>query len=223
MPEVVRSALLYFTAVVVVSAVTVVAILELPLVIGMPTVFMVGAGLLLSLWIQRHPSSIAEGAQALRVERVQRQAEMRRTVLYDGDAGLYQRWYMELRLSEESARCVRYGISMALLVVRLNASKITGRAEDGWQSEANQAAFLTAKTVRTVDLSALLGPREFAVCLVHCDRRGANVAAARLEKALRSYMPSVGLVVIPEEKVEPKHLIELARSRAYAAGQKLAA
>ena len=73
---------------------------------------------------------------------------------------------------------------------------------------------MTARSIRTVDLAAILGPMEFVVCLVHCDRAGSAIALTRLVKALDGYEPSTGVALYPEDNCEPKQLIELARSRA---------
>lgn len=51
-------------------------------------------------------------------------ASTRRTVLFDPDLGLYQRWYFEFRLKEEVARATRFGTPFALLLA--NPSRPTG-------------------------------------------------------------------------------------------------
>lgn len=136
--------------------------------------------------------------------------------LYDENLGLYQPWYLEMRLLEESRRCLRYGLSMSLIVVKLSSESLRNLREGAWQPDATQAAYLTARTVRAVDLTAVIGPTEFAICLVHCDRTGAESAIARLQEALKKYEPLIGAVVFPEDKVESKHMLQLARSRAVA-------
>ena len=148
-------------------------------------------------------------------DQVRRQVEgVRRTVLFDGTLGLYQRWYFELRLKEEMERCLRYDLSMAVVVVQLADDGKGDAADQDWQAEASEAAYVTARAVRTVDLTATVGAREFAVCLVHCDRDGATVAMQRLAGVLGAHDCSIGTAVFPEDNCEPKQLVELARSRA---------
>src|SRR4051812_49267870 len=51
---------------------------------------------------------------------LQRQVDgLRRTALYDAELGVYQGWYFDLRLREEAARCKRYGLSMAVVIVKV--------------------------------------------------------------------------------------------------------
>jgi GGDEF domain-containing protein len=150
------------------------------------------------------------------LEQIKRQVEgVRRTVLYDGDIGLYQGWYFELRLREEAQRCDRYGLSFAVIAVRLLNLQRYDVAEDAWQRQASQAAYLAAKSVRTVDLAASIGAGEFAICLVHCDQAGAERAVLRLAEALRDHPCEIGISTYPEDKLDhPGMLVDLAFSRA---------
>jgi GGDEF domain-containing protein len=165
-------------------------------------------------WSRANAATIAPSHELLASPAKRELQQARRMVLYDENLGLYQRWYLELRLAEEMARCKRYGLSMALIVVSLVRTSLVYMSGDGWKDDASQAAYTTARSVRTVDLTAALGPGEFAVCLVHCDKDGAEIAKKRLENTLKLYGPSIGLVVFPLEKVEPKRMIQLAQSRA---------
>ncbi|MGE3982932.1 MAG: GGDEF domain-containing protein [Dehalococcoidia bacterium] len=169
---------------------------------------------LLCIWGGRNPSPSVATRDALVLRVNQQKKPSRNSVLQEGHLGLYQSWYLEMRLAEEMARCRRYGLSMALIVVRLERTSVVQLSMDGWQDDACEAAYTTAQSVRSVDLTAALGPHEFAVCLVHCDREGAETAQARIEKALAAYGPRSGLVVYPSEKVDLKQMIRLARSRA---------
>lgn len=147
------------------------------------------------------------------VARARQRAEgARRTVLYDGDYGLYQLWYFHLRVREEAERCRRYGLSMAVLVVRLDPS-ITDQEERPWQMEIAHAAHLTAKSVRAVDITAVVERRTFSLCLVHCDRVGAETASIRILRALKHFNPVIGSVVFPEENVDAGSLLEVAQER----------
>src|SRR6476661_1195701 len=80
---------------------------------------------------------------------LQNQVEQTRS---DGPAGLHQRWYMEWRLRQEVARCRRYGLSMAVIVVKVEGPE--GMPPEAWLPEASKAAELTANSVRNVALAA---------------------------------------------------------------------
>jgi diguanylate cyclase (GGDEF)-like protein len=137
----------------------------------------------------------------------------RRLAIYDETSGLYNRWYLDLRLQEEAERCDRYGLSMAVIVMKLSLA-LADLSEDTWGRAAADLAQRMARTVRSVDLTASLGPMEFAICLVHCDRAGAERAIARLRRDVAAREAEIGLAVYPEEKCEPRALVELARGRA---------
>ena len=139
---------------------------------------------------------------------------IRRTALYDADLGLYQAWYFGLRLTEESERCRRYGLSIAVLVVKVPVLLHPSVSEQGWRIQAAKAAYVTARSVRTVDLAASLGAMEFGLCLVHCDHAGAEAAARRLDQELSDYKCLIGIAIYPEDNCDAKALVALARGRA---------
>ncbi len=137
----------------------------------------------------------------------------RRLAIYDSASGLYNRWYLELRLQEEFLRCKRYGVSMAVVVIRLGSVALSELSLDSWGGLASTLAHTMAQSVRAVDITAALGPLEFAICLVHCDRAGALSALDRVLEDLHGHPADVGLAVYPEDDCDGKALIELARGR----------
>ncbi|HEX5368518.1 MAG TPA: hypothetical protein VFY10_03805 [Dehalococcoidia bacterium] len=146
---------------------------------------------------------------------MERSNEQRRTAIRDDSTGLLNRWYLDRRLDEEAARCKRYGYSMAIVTLRAAVLDLPGISVDGWQVEAAQAAHRAVQVIRNVDLSASLAPFEFALCLVHCDRDGAERVVERLVRELRDYDCSIGVSVYPDDNCEPAALIELARVRSH--------
>jgi GGDEF domain-containing protein len=147
------------------------------------------------------------------VAQVRRRIEStRRHAMYDETTDLYQRWYFELRLQEEANRCLRYDLSMAVLVVSAGEMSVSDFTESDWLVVASAAAYRTARSVRNVDLVAALAPLEFALCLVHCDRQGADTAAGRVAEQLEGGC-RIGIAVYPADGCEPKELLPLARSR----------
>lgn len=133
--------------------------------------------------------------------------------IYDFQSGLYKRAYLDLRLHEEHLRCRRYGTSMALLTIKLGAVDLAAFSTDSWGSQVADLAHTVATTVRAVDITAALAPLEFAICLVHCNRQGAEQAIARLLRELKGLPAEIGLAVFPDDDCDGKDLIELARSR----------
>ncbi len=144
---------------------------------------------------------------------LERSTQARRFSIRDDTTGLLNRWYLERRLIEEAARCTRYGYSMAVVVLQTAVPNLSGISIDGWQAQSADAAQRCLNVIRNVDLSALLGPFEFAICLVQCDRAGAAQAINRLISELTEYKCSAGVAVLPEDDCEPNAMIELARMR----------
>jgi GGDEF domain-containing protein len=140
--------------------------------------------------------------------------KIRRTALFDAELGVYQSWYFELRLGEEIDRCRRYGDPLTVLVLKILPEEVGEENVAGWRASAAQAAHMTAQTVRTVDLTASLGPMEFGICLIHCDEDGAAAARKRLATALSHFRCSIGYAVALRDADEPRALISFARSRA---------
>jgi len=144
---------------------------------------------------------------------MERSAQARRFSIRDEATGLLNRWYLERRLNEEAARCKRYGYPMAVVVLKTAVPNLGGISIDGWQEQSAEAAQRCLNVIRNVDLSALLGPFEFAICLVQCDRASADLAIGRLIQELHEYNCSAGVAVLPDDECEPSAMIELARMR----------
>jgi GGDEF domain-containing protein len=138
----------------------------------------------------------------------------KRLGIYDSNSGLFNRTYLELRLHEETQRCDRYGHSMALVVLRFGRVPLADLSTDSWAPTANRLGRDMAQTVRSVDITAALGPGEFAICLVHCDRAGADKALKRVLRGLEGEDLEVGVVVHPEDGIEASEMVEIARDRA---------
>jgi GGDEF domain-containing protein len=198
--------------------VTLVGVLGLP-VLGMPVALVLGAIVagIQAFVLRLHFMEPADGDEDYDklVTQVQRQVDgARKSAIYDPNLGLYQRWYLETRLKQEIARSRRYGLSLALIVVRFEQRGAAQLTEEAWQAQAVEAARMLGTGVRNVDLAAIIGEREFAISLVHCDRRGAGIAMERLSEALgKRFDFKMGLTVFPDDDAEPGRLIELAQAR----------
>src|SRR3954447_26264892 len=125
--------------------------LPLPLLVGL---LVIAADLqFLMLRVRLEAPSVYDAAHEEAVMALQSQVEQTRN---DGPAGLHQRWYMEWRLRQECARCRRYGLSLAVIAVKVEGPE--GMPENAWLQEADQAAATMAATIRNVDLAAEIGP-----------------------------------------------------------------
>jgi hypothetical protein len=129
----------------------------------------------------------------------------------DGPAGLHQRWYMEWRLRQECARCRRYGLSLAVIAVKVDGPE--GVPQAAWLPEAYRAAESMATAIRNVDLAAEIGPGLYAVSLVHCDQVAAVAAMGRLAYELKGFDLQMGYVVFPDDDVAAGDIVDLAFSR----------
>lgn len=177
----------------------------------MAVVFGMAQAVMWSMWAPE--AKAASPAEDKVLDLMERSNEQRRVSIRDESTGLLNRWYLERRLEEESARCRRYGYSMAVVVLKAAILQPQGISADGWQVESARAAHRVGQVVRTVDLSAALAPFEFALCLVHCDREGAERAIERLIAELSEYECSAGVAVFPEDDCAARAMIELARVR----------
>jgi GGDEF domain-containing protein len=201
-------------AVLALAMATAVGLLALPSPFAAVVPAVVGAAQFLVLRVQFAVTQEAGQQYDKVLDQVQRQVEgVRNAAIYDATLGLYQRWYLEGRLKQELARCRRYGLSLALIVVRFERKGFDPLSDAAWQAEAVQAAYAVGTSVRNVDLAAMIAEREFAVSLVHCNRKGAEVAMERLSQVLEAHDFKMGLAVFPEDDAEPTRLIELAQGR----------
>ena len=192
--------------------------LPIPLVLGVVVVALYLQVLAFRIRTQPQPveeTDYSEEASDKVATDVQRRVARSRAAQLEGPIGLHQRWYMELRLRQELARCRRYGLSMALIVVKLNVAKDKDddTSDSGWLTEAAHAADLTARSLRNVDMAAELSPTEFSLSLVHCNENGAEAAMQRLSRELHGFDIEMGYAVYPKDDVSPTELIERARSR----------
>jgi len=137
----------------------------------------------------------------------------RRLAIFDQESGLYSRWYFEFRLHEECLRARRYDLAVTVLSVRSTSALSRQLAPESWARRAALAAERAARSVRCTDLTASIGTSEFAVCLLHCDRRGAGSALRRLMDSLEGPDWQVGMATFPDDGSEGKALLDLALGR----------
>lgn len=178
--------------------------------------FVAGTGALMGLLSLRRDS----GGKALDESRfsvgqmLERQIQKgRRISIQDPITGVLQKWYFDLRLSEEIDRCKRYGVPMALLRV---GAPLNSTNRDPWGSSDRewQLAQAVSRRLRAVDIAARIAGLEFIICLPHTDLKGAEVAAKRLHEDLKGWSLSVAIATYPEDGEDVRGLIDTALTRA---------
>jgi GGDEF domain-containing protein len=139
------------------------------------------------------------------------------------DTELYRRWYLEYRIKQEGDRCQVYGSSMAVVVVRLGSTELANWAGNFWTEQVSVATPVLLKFVRSIDICAPIGPLEFAIMLVQCNRQAAEGVAAQISERFRAQDCETGAAAFPEDRCEPAALVELARGRVRRRGTWVAA
>jgi GGDEF domain-containing protein len=99
---------------------------------------------------------------------------------------LFGRRAWEQLLTAEEARCVRYGHPACILVIDVHEGPTAPVVEDEDAQEAliYSAAQAISAVTRTKDVIARLGPRQFGVLAVECDRHGAKALLGRINEVL---------------------------------------
>ena len=165
---------------------------------------------ILTLCVELKVESATEN-QGEKVSGLQQRVNDARTALYERPSGLYPYWYLISRLRQECARCLRYDLSLAVIVVRFG---LDDSDDDEAYHQATTAARTTAQAIRNVDISAQIDATEFGLLLVHCDEIGVWSAMQRLEEELKDFHVQLGHSVFPGDATEPGELVSLAQSRA---------
>jgi diguanylate cyclase (GGDEF)-like protein len=112
--------------------------------------------------------------------------DFRNVAVRDRLTGLYDRRYLELRVTEEASRAARYRVSLTVMVVDVdNLSELNKQlgAEAGDRILVGVAEQLN-QLKRQSDVLARLGGDEFALVLYNSALSGAVVLADRIRKAL---------------------------------------
>jgi diguanylate cyclase (GGDEF)-like protein len=138
---------------------------------------------------------------------------------------LFNRRAFDARLDAETARAVRYGHPLSLVLCDLNGFK---RLNDDHGHAAGDAALervgaTLQATVRTVDSAFRIGGDEFALLLPQTDRAEAQVLIERICEALELDLgtsrvnATFGLAMHPDDATDPHRLMRAADAAMYAA------
>ena len=119
-------------------------------------------------------------------------------------SGLYSDWYFRLRLEEEIQRARRYGMELAILIVKGRRLHQGAQGAGGWFDDAMY------EYLRRSDLAALLRDGSLGILLPHTGERAAQGLCRRLEGHLGSDNVRLGLAICPREGDNTDALIERA-------------
>jgi diguanylate cyclase len=104
----------------------------------------------------------------------------------DPQTDLFGRRGWEQLLAAEEGRCVRYGHPACVVVIDVHEGPTAPVVQDEDAADAlvHSAAQAISAVTRTKDVVARLGPRQFGVLAVECDRAGSKALLRRVNEAL---------------------------------------
>jgi GGDEF domain-containing protein len=120
--------------------------------------------------------------------------------IYDGETGVYAKWYFERRLDEECARSVRSGTPITLVCLNVG---------DG---SALTAGYRLRRHVRDYDLIGRLGRGRFAVAVLDAGLDVADAIGDRLRVTIEMGA-DVGLAWYPVDGANARQLLASATKR----------
>ena len=166
------------------------------------------------------------GPVAVAIDNAHLHAEVKSLALTDALTGLANRRAFDQILETEAARAVRYGHSLALIIIDVDSFKeyndtLGHLAAD---KRLKAIAHILSTNARHPDVAARYGGDEFAIILPHTDKSGAMTLAERLRAACQANSPgtpsdgipisgytlSLGVAAIPQDGMTPNALMSAA-------------
>lgn len=139
----------------------------------------------------------------------------RQQVLRDHLSGLYRRRFFHERLTEELARCSRYGRVSSVAYLWFPAWNTLSLAIQGELIE--RVGYLLQNDLRASDVAARWGPGRFIWYLPETDASQAMVTAQRLADALETTDAVVATAQYPVDGSSPEELLQAVETRTEAA------
>ena len=139
---------------------------------------------------------------------------VRRQVLHDHLSGLYSRWFFYERLTEELARCARYGRMSSVAYLCFSDWKTLSL--DTQAQLIEQVGYVLQNELRSSDVATRWGPGRFVWYLPETDAPGAMVVARRLAEVVRTANTVIGVAQYPADGSSVDELLQVAQERAQA-------
>jgi diguanylate cyclase (GGDEF)-like protein len=165
----------------------------------------------------------ALGSQAAMVLRNARLEELS---FKDPLTDVYNRRYLKLRIEEECRRHVRFGHSLALVLLDVDGLKAVndGLGHDAGDDVLRDVAHVVMTHSRSFSTVARYGGDEFAILLPNTPKSGAIMYAQRIKVAIEAHRfrsagvtVSLGVAALPDDAVVPETLMSAADRALYEA------
>jgi GGDEF domain-containing protein len=115
-----------------------------------------------------------------------------RLTSYDPAGSLFSAEFLRTRLEQECRRSNRYGLSLAVIAVRVLTSRGAGELQT-WARISHFMVSTAARALRSEDFAGYIGGLTYAFVLPHTDRAGAEVVLKRLGEQTAAFRPGIGL------------------------------
>jgi len=173
-----------------------VAALFAPDVIVAPVATVLGGACVAALGAKGHSTDRQNDLARMSIGQIlERQVQNgRRISIIDPSTGLLQRWYFDLRVSEEVSRCNRYGLPMTIVRLSVGSERPVHDGAEEWH-----LARVIARHLRQVDFASRVSATDFVVCLPHTASAGGKIVATRLVRGLREWRVEAGTASYPED------------------------
>jgi len=131
---------------------------------------------------------------AVAIDNAQLHAEVQRLAVTDSLTGLANPRAFEHALAIEAYRAARYGHSLSLIIMDIDAFKQYNDAHGhlAGNDRLKSIAGILRQTVRDPDLPVRYGGEEFALLLPHTHKAGAMILAERIRELAQAAAPSQG-------------------------------
>jgi two-component system cell cycle response regulator len=143
--------------------------------------------------------------------------------------GLYNYRYLEISLEREIKRAERYGLSMAVIFLDVDALKTVNDSYGHLIGSRvlKEIGAVLKKSVREVDIVIRYGGDEYTLILIETGRQGASIVAERIRKTIDQHKfilgdstevkltASLGFACFPEDTKSKLELLEMADRAMY--------
>jgi len=172
------------------------------------------------------------GNVAVQAENAYLHQMLKSMAIRDGLTNLYNHRHFQNALAQELERASRYGKELAVVLFDIDHFKNYNDTQGHPQGDylLKEIAMIINKNKRGVDLAARYGGEEFVLILVETGRKGGQMLAERLRKAIEDYpfrnreqqplgkiSVSIGYACYPEDGNTREDLIKLADENLYKA------